>query len=179
MQAIRAFAGRMAGGGSRIMGSAFAGASKPGGGRGLGGVAKGLSVMGSLMEFGLARQEAASLSQQARDEGMAARAEYINANEVIAGIEADYAQMVAAQRAAAPAMGIDSGSGSVVSAHEAARDEAGREIRLIENRARAGAATRRLRAYQLREAASNARFMGGLKLGVDVVGAFMPRMGGG
>lgn len=176
MQALRAFAGRMASGGAGMNPSVGGGASVPGG-QGLGGAAKGLSVLGALMDFGLARQEAASLDQQRRDEGLAARSEFIQANERIAAIESEFNQMIANQIAAAPAMGIDSGSGSVIEAGRAARAEADREVGIVERSARVNASRRRLRAIQLGEAAKTARFAAGAKLGMDVVGAFMPRAG--
>lgn len=166
MKAVMAFAGKAR--------SAFS--SQPSGGapsgQTLGGASRGLSALGSIMEFAGARQQAASLDQSARDETMAARQEFIQANERVTAIDDEYNKLVGQQLVTASAMGIDAGSGSVIAARNAARDAADRERNIIRNSAEANARLRQARALSLREAAKNARFGSVLKLGLDLGQAF-------
>lgn len=171
MQAIRAFTARM--GTSRGAAAAPSGA---GGGQGLGRVSKGLSALSAITEFALGRQEAAQLDQQARDERLASRAEYASALERVNAIDAEYARLSADMAVAAPAMGIDSASGSVTAAREALRADADRETRIIQTAAHRDATLRRLRAEQLRNQAKNSRFMGVVKLGMDLASSFIPKV---
>lgn len=162
MKAVMAFAGKAA--------SASAGKSSSAAfsGKTLGGASRGLSALGSIMEFAGARQRAASLDQSARDEQMAGRQEFIQASERVTAIDDEYNKLVGQQLVAASAMGIDAGSGSVIAARNAARDDADRERGIIRNSAEANARLRQARALGLREAAKNARFGSVLKLGLDL-----------
>jgi len=156
MQAAMAFAKA---GGSRI--AAAAGSSSSGksmGGKSMGGMSRGVSILSSIFEFAGARQKASAIDQEARDEAMAGRQEYITANERVNAIDADYNRLVGDQLAAASAMGIDVGSGSVVAARDVARDEADRERRIIRNSADTNARLRKIRSLNLRAAAKNTRF---------------------
>lgn len=162
MKAVMAFAGKAA--------SASAGKSSSAAfsGKTLGGASRGLSALGSIMEFAGARHQAASLDQSSRDEQMAGRQEFIQASERVTAIDDDYNKLVGQQLVAASAMGIDAGSGSVIAARNAARDDADRERGIIRNSAEANARLRQARALGLREAAKNARFGSVLKLGLDL-----------
>lgn len=166
MQAVMAFAGK-------AKAAAGALAAKSGGGGGpsgktLGGASRGLSALGSIMEYAGERQRAASMDQSARDEALAGRQEFIQASERVTAIDDEYNQLVGQQLVAASTMGIDAGSGSVIAARNAARDDADRERKIIRNNAEANAASRRLRSVNLREAAKNARFGSTIKLGLDL-----------
>jgi hypothetical protein len=171
MQAVMAFA-------SRAATRAASAAASSGGGKGpwtgksLGGLSRGLSALGSISEYASARQDAAALDQQARDEEMAGRQEYIQATERVAEIDDAFNRLVADQSVAAAGMGIDVGSGSVVEARRTAQAEADRERLKIRNAADANAKVRRVRALAYREGAKNARFGATLKLGMDLVQAF-------
>lgn len=166
MKAVMAFAGKAK---SAVSGAAGkAGSSDAFSGKTLGGASRGLSALGSIMEFAGARQQAASLDQSARDEQMAGRQEFIQASERVTAIDDEYNKLVGQQLVAASAMGIDAGSGSVIAARNAARDDADRERGIIRNSAEANARLRQARALGLREAAKNARFGSVLKLGLDL-----------
>lgn len=169
MQAVMAF--------TRKAGSTMAAKAAPSGGgfsgKQLGNASRGMSVLGSLMEFAGARQEAASMDQSARDEQMAGRQEFIQASERVTAIDDEYNRLVGEQLVTASAMGIDVGSGSVVAARDAARDDADRERRIIRNSAETNARLRFARSTNLRQAAKNARFGSVVKLGLDVASAFV------
>lgn len=167
MKAVMAFA--------KTAGSSAASSSGGSGpsGSSLGGMSRGVSVLSSIFEYAGARQKAAGIDQEARDEAMAGRQEYITATEKVNAIDADYNRLVGDQLAAASAMGIDVASGSVVAARDTARDEADRERRIIRNSADTNAKLRKIRALNLRAAAKNARLGGALKLGLDVATAFV------
>lgn len=134
---------------------------------------RGMSAVGSIMEYAAARQQAAALDQSARDEDRARRTEYIQASESITAIDKAYNELVGAQMVAAAPMGIDAASGSVIAAREAAQDEADSERRRINNNADAAAAMRKVRSLALRNAAKNTRFGATIKLGTDLVGSFV------
>ena len=170
MQAVMAFAGK-----AKMAATATAGKASSGGfsGKQLGGASRGLSVLGSIMEFAGQRQQAASMDQSARDEAMAGRQEFIQSSERVTAIDDEYNRLVGQQLVTASAMGIDAGSGSVIAARNAARDSADRERNIIRNNAEANARLRYARSMGLREAAKNARFGSSLKLGLDVAGAFL------
>lgn len=162
MKAVMAFAGKAA------SASATKSSSAAFSGKSLGGASRGLSALGSIMEFAGARQQAASLDQSSRDEQMAGRQEFIQASERVTAIDDEYNKLVGQQLVAASAMGIDAGSGSVIAARNAARDDADRERGIIRNSAEANARLRQARALGLKEAAKNARFGSVLKLGLDL-----------
>ena len=166
MKAVMAFAGKAKSAVGSTAGKA--GSSDAFSGKTLGGASRGLSALGSIMEFAGARQQAASLDQSARDEQMAGRQEFIQASERVTAIDDAYNKLVGEQLVAASAMGIDAGSGSVIAARNAARDDADRERGIIRNSAEANARLRQARALGLREAAKNARFGSVLKLGLDL-----------
>lgn len=142
-------------------------------GKQLGGMSRGLSVAGSIMEFAGNLQKAGGMRTEARMEQLAARQEYVQAEEQVSAIDAAYNQLIGDQMAAAGSMGIDVSSGSVVAQREAARDAADRERRILRNTADANAKLRRLRSVQLRDAAKNQVIGSTLKLGFDVAGAFV------
>lgn len=168
MQAVMAFEKSR---GGDPAGKASGGAS----GRMLGGMSRGVSALSSIFEYAGGMQRASAIDQEARDEAMDGRQEYIVANEKVNAIDADYNRLVGEQLAAASAMGIDVGSGSVVAARDAARDDADRERRIIRNSADANARLRKVRALNLRGAAKNARLGAALTLGVDIAGVFGAR----
>lgn len=165
MKAVMAFAGKAR---SAFGSSAGASGGAAPSGKTLGGMSRGMSALGSIMEFAGARQQASALDQSARDEAMAGRQEYIQAMERVTAIDDEYNQLVGQQLVTASAMGIDAGSGSVIAARNAARDSADRERSIIRNSAEANARLRQARAVSLREAAKNARFGSVLKLGLDL-----------
>ena len=176
MKAVMAFAGKAFASKAAGQAAGKAGGTAAGSGpRGdtLGGASRGLSMLGSLMEYAGARQQAASLDQQGRDEEMAARGEYIQAAERVNAIDADYNRLVGDQLVASAAMGIDASSGSVVAAREAAQSDADRERKIIRNGAEVNASMRRVRGLAYREGAKNTRFGATIKLGVDVAKAFL------
>lgn len=143
----------------------------------LGSMGRGMTVLSSIMEFAGSMQKAKATKQEAWGEQLAGRQEFIVANERVNAIDAEYNRLVGDQLAAASAMGIDVGSGSVVAVREAARDDADRERRIIRNSAEANAAQRRLRALNLKNAARNQKIAATVKLGVDVASAFVPAGG--
>lgn len=175
MKAVMAFSSKAASFASTAFSKGKAALAAKGGGDGdgpsgkqLGGMSRGVSAVGSLMEYAGARQQAASMDQSARDEAMAARGEYIQASEKVSAIDSEYNALVGQQLVAASSMGIDAGSGSVIAAREAAQTEADRERNIIRNSAETNARLRYARSLNLREAAKNARFGATLKLGMDV-----------
>ncbi|MGH7020747.1 MAG: hypothetical protein ACREEY_12740, partial [Brevundimonas sp.] len=106
MKAVMAFAGKAATAGK----TAFAAGGTSGGGasgKSLGGMSKGLSVLGSVMEYAGARQQAAAMDQSARDEAMAGRQEYIQATERVNAIDSEFNALVGNQLVTASAMGVD------------------------------------------------------------------------
>lgn len=170
MQAVMAFAQRRAAtpspsGGGSTAGGGFSGQQ-------LGGMSRGVSILGSIMEFAGGLQKAHAMKQEAWGEEMASRQEFITAAERTNEIDAAYNRLVGDQMAAASAMGIDVGSGSVVAARNAARDEADGERRRIRLSAEATAAQRRLRSVMLRGGAKNQQIGSWMKLGLDVAGTF-------
>lgn len=174
MKAVMAFSGKAASfarsafsKGGQAAGAAGDGAS----GNTLGGMSRGMSALGSIMEYAGARQQAASLDQGARDEAMAARSEYIQAAERVNAIDSEFNALVGQQLVAASSMGIDASSGSVIAAREAAQSDADRERTIIRNSAETNARQRYARSLGLRQAAKNARFGSTLKLGLDVAQA--------
>lgn len=172
MQAVMAFAKRKAAtsaasGGMGGAGEA-AGAAGPWSGKQLGGASRGMSILGSISEWAAARQKAGAMDQEARDERMAGRQEFIQASQKVNAIDAEYNSLVGNQLAAASAMGIDVGSGSVVAAREQAWSEAERERRIIRSSADLNAAMRRLRAANLNASAKASRFGATVKLGLDL-----------
>ncbi|MCO8030128.1 hypothetical protein NI454_09205 [Brevundimonas diminuta] len=175
MKAVMAFSSKAASFASAAFSKGKAALASKGGGDGegpsgkqLGGMSRGVSAVGSLMEYAGARQQAASMDQSARDEAMAARGEYIQASEKVSAIDSEYNALVGQQLVAASSMGIDAGSGSVIAAREAAQTEADRERNIIRNSAETNARLRYARSLNLREAAKNARFGATLKLGMEV-----------
>lgn len=179
MKAVMAFSSRAASGAR----TAFAGMGQSGGqtvgagdpftGKELGGMSRGLSVLGSLSEFAGGLQKAKGMDDQARDEWMAGRQEYIQASEKVSAIDAEFNQLVGQQLVASSAMGIDAGSGSVIAARNAAQADADRERKIIRNSAEANARLRNARSTMLREAAKTTRFGATLKMGMDVARAFL------
>ncbi|MGQ3041444.1 MAG: hypothetical protein ACT6TH_14560 [Brevundimonas sp.] len=165
MRAVMAFAGRQ-------MANRAGQNAKPVSGKTMGNMSAGLSVLGSLMEYAGQRQQAAAMDQSARDEQMAGRQEFIQASERVTQIDEAYNRLVGDQLVTAAAMGIDTASGSVVAAREAAESEADRERRIIRNSAEANARVRFARSLAQREAAKNARFGSTIQLGINVASAF-------
>lgn len=175
MQAVMAFAKKTGAQAAASFRTTAGGNPTPGGGisgKTLGGMSRGISILGSLSEYAGARQQAAGLDAQARDEAMAGRQEYVQAAQRVNAIDAAYNELVGDQLAAASVMGIDLSSGSVVAARAAAGADADRERRLIRNNADTQAALRRVRELAFRQGAKNQRFGSTLKLGLDVASAF-------
>lgn len=165
MKAVMAFAGK----------AKSAMAARAGGqasGKSMGNMSVGLSVLGSLSEYAGQRQQAAAMDQEARDEQMAGRQEFIQASERVTQIDEAYNQLVGDQMVTAAAMGIDVGSGSVIAAREAAESEADRERRIIRNSAETNARVRFARSLAQREAAKNARLGSTIQLGLNIASAF-------
>lgn len=177
MQAVMAFASRTAQAKAAQAG-AKGGGKSPFGGQELGGASQGMSVVGSLMEYAGARQRAGAMDQEARDEEMAGRQEFITAAERVNAIDAQYNQLVGEQLVTASAMGLDAGSGSVVAAREAAQSDADRERRIVRQGAETQAALRRVRSLSLREGAKNARFGATVNLGLQTAQAAMQAKAG-
>lgn len=155
MQAVMAFTRRQMANRAAQGGEGFTGKQ-------LGGMSRGVSALSSLMEYAGARQRAGAMDQEARDERLAARQEYVTAAERVNAIDAEFNGLVTAQQRAAADMGLDVGSGSVVAARNETRDAADRERRIIRNSADLNAAQRRLRSLTLRNAAKNARLGAGV-----------------
>lgn len=175
MQAVMAFAKKTGAQAAARFTTTAGGNPTPGGGisgKTLGGMSRGISILGSLSEYAGARQQAASLDAQARDEAMAGRQEYIQAAQRVNAIDAAYNELVGDQLVATSVMGIDPSSGSVVAARTAAGADADRERRLIRNNADTQASLRRVRELAFRQGAKNQRFGSTIKLGLDVASAF-------
>lgn len=170
MQAVMAFTKKA---GSAMAAKPSGGSSGEISGQRLGNASRGMSVLGSIMEFAGARQQAASMDQAARDERMAGRQEYIQAAEQVTAIDDAYNKLVGEQLVTASAMGLDVASASVVKAREAAQADADRERNLIRNSAETNARLRFARSVNLKQAAKTARFGSVMKLGLDVAQAFM------
>lgn len=164
MKAVMAFAGR-AGSAARDAKGQLTG---PWAGKTLGGASRGLSALGSIMEYAGARQQAASLDQSARDEEIAGRQEFIQASEQVSEIDRRFNQLIGEQMTTAAAYGVDVGSASVIEARRTAQGDADRQRTLIRNQADANAKMRRVRSLALREGAKNARLGSVLKLGLDL-----------
>lgn len=173
MKAVMAFAGKAfaSKGGQQAAAAAGGGSGGPSGST-MGNMSKGMSLLGSLMEYAGQRQQAAAMDQEARDEAMAGRQEFITASERVTQIDAEYNRLVGDQLVAAGAMGIDTGSGSVVAAREAAEGDADRQRRIIRNSSEANARVRFARSLAQREAAKNVRFGATMKMGLDMGAAF-------
>lgn len=171
MQAVMAFTKKAGTAAMSGAGSAVGGAPS---GRQLGGLSRGVSLLSSITEFAEGRQRASALDQEARNEMLQSRQEYVVAEERVNAIDADFARLVGEQMAVSGAYGIDVASGSVVAAREAARDEADGERRRLRQGADTNAKLRRSRSILLRGQAKTARVQGALKLGLDVASAFMP-----
>lgn len=137
-------------------------------GKQLGGMSRGVSALASLMEYAGVRQRASAMDQEARDEQLAARQEYVTAAEKVNAIDAEFNALVGGGMRAAADMGLDVGSGSVVAARDEVRDAAQRERRIIRNSAELNAAQRRLRSLTLRNAAKNARIGGAIGLATSL-----------
>lgn len=165
MKAVMAFAGK-----AKSAMTARAGGQPSG--KAMGNMSTGLSVLGSLSEYAGQRQQAAAMDQEARDERMAGRQEFIQASERVTQIDEAYNQLVGDQMVTAAAMGIDVGSGSVVAAREAAESDADRERRIIRNSAETNARVRFARSLAQREAAKNARLGSTIQLGLNIASAF-------
>ncbi len=174
MKAVMAFAAKSATamGNSQAASGGSSGGTGPFTARQIGGASRGLSVLGSISEWAGSRQRAAALDQDARDEAMAGRQEYITASERVTQIDADFNRLVGEQMVTAAAYGIDVGSGSVVEARRAAQGDADRERGIIRNTAETNARLRKVRELGLRQAAKNTRFGSTIKLGLDVASAF-------
>lgn len=167
MKAVMAFSRSRAA--STAASSASASGGKPGmSGNELGGMGRGMSILASIMEFAGGLQKAKAMKQEAWGEELAGRQEFIVANERVNAIDAEFNRLAGDQLAAASAMGIDVGSGSVVAARDAARDDADRERRIIRNSAEANAAQRRLRAVNLKNSAWIQKASSTVQLGLDV-----------
>ncbi|GAW42422.1 hypothetical protein SH203_02838 [Brevundimonas sp. SH203] len=176
MQAVMAFTRKTAAQAAASFTTTKGGQATPGGGlsgKTLGGMSRGVSILSSLSEYAGARQQAAGLDQQGRDEAMAGRQEYIQAAQRVNAIDAEYNALVGEQLAATSAMGIDLSSGSVVAARNAAGADADRERRLIRNGADTNAKLRRVRELAFRQGAKNQRFGSTVKLGLDIASAFV------
>lgn len=174
MQAVMAFTKARGAQATASAGSSSGGGSGPWSGQQLGGASRGLSVLSSISEWAMTRQKMAAMDQEARDERMAGRQEFIQASQKVSAIDAEHNQLVGEQLAAATGMGIDVGSGSVVAAREQAQSDADRERRIIRSNADMNAALRRLRAANLSASAKAGRFGSTVKLGLDIASAFMP-----
>lgn len=164
MKAVMAFAGR-AGTMAKEAGSTLSG---PWSGKTIGGASRGMSALGSIMEYAGARQQAASLDQDGRDEAMAGRQEYIQSAEQVSEIDRRFNTLMGEQMVAAAANGVDVGSASVVEARRTAQADADRQRNIIRNQADTNAKVRRVRSLAYREAAKNARLGATLKLGLDL-----------
>jgi hypothetical protein len=172
MKAVMAFAGKAAGKAKAAFSGGGSGEKGGFTGKSMGNMSRGLSVLGSISEYAAQRQQASALDQQARDEEMAGRQEYIQAAEKVSAIDDAYNRLVGDQIVTAAGMGIDVGSGSVVAARQAAQSDADRERAIIRNSAETNAKMRRVRSLAYREGAKNQRFGSTIKLGLDVAQAF-------
>ncbi len=122
----------------------------------------GTSVVSGISTFARASAEARALEQNAKDAGLEATQEFVQAQQRNNAIQAQYNATVGDQMAYASAAGIDLSSGSVVEARRAAQFDAQREIDITRQGAEMNAALRRGRAASLRAQASLTKTGGGM-----------------
>lgn len=113
----------------------------------------GTSAVSALSTFAAGHAEANALRDEASNEQLNARAEFINAQEKANAITDEFNQTVAEQLAVTSASGIDVGSGSVREARRFAQSQADRQIGIARRGADLNAALRRARAASLRSQA--------------------------
>lgn len=110
----------------------------------------GTSAVSALSNYAMATSKAQSLRLEAGDETLAARQEYVQAQQKTNEINRAYNATIGAQINSAAAGGIDIASGSVVEAGRQAQATADRVAGVVRNDAEAGAAQRRSRAIMLK-----------------------------
>src|SRR5665213_1991483 len=88
----------------------------------------GTSAISALSAFTMSSAQAQSLDMEAADENIAARGDYIQAQQKSNAINTAYNQVVGQQLAVASAGGVDVGSGSVQEAGRQARTKADQAI---------------------------------------------------
>lgn len=122
----------------------------------------GTSAVSALSVFQTAQAQARALEDDAANEEVQGRQEYIQAQEASNEIQRQFNQVVADQRAVAAANGIDVSSGSVAEARQDAQTVAERQLSITRSGADLNASLRRARAGRLRSNATTAREGGAL-----------------
>jgi hypothetical protein len=136
------------------------------------------SALSALQTFGAARQRARALMLSAQGEDTAGRAEIGNYDAGAVDANNRYLDAIARQNVAAAGSGVDVGSGTVLSAKTAARDELTRYLSIARENAVAGAMTRRSRAMQMRaeaKASKQQAWLGLLGAGLNTMSALKAR----
>ncbi|HZL00468.1 MAG TPA: hypothetical protein VFC47_11275 [Caulobacteraceae bacterium] len=120
----------------------------------------GTSAISALSAFTMSSAQAQSLDMEAADENIAARGDYIQAQQKSNAINTAYNQVVGQQLAVASAGGVDVGSGSVQEAGRQARTKADQAITVAQTDAQTDASLRQARAGVLQASASITRTTG-------------------
>jgi hypothetical protein len=138
----------------------FALDSVPGGGGGgfnanaLGALRMGTSAVSAISTFMMSQEQAGAMRLEAGDEEIAARGDYVQAQQKTDQITRAYNNVVGQQVSDAAAGGIDVGSGSVVQAGYQARERADQAITVAQSSAQTDAALRQSRALMLSQSAA-------------------------
>jgi hypothetical protein len=123
----------------------------------LGALKVGTTIVSALSVAGQADMQATALKQQAADQRLAARAEYIQSQEAANSIQRQFNDFVQQEQVVAAASGIDVGSGSVTEARQRAQADADRQTAIDRTGAEMNASIRQGRAAYLTGAAALAR----------------------
>lgn len=138
-----------AGGGDTISASSALGAAR-----------FGTSALSALSGFAMSRYNANALDDEAANERLAARGDYLQAQQKTNAINLSFNKVIGAQLADASAGGIDVGSGSVQEAGRQAEQQRDRVVRTAQSGAQIDANLRTARASMLANSASITRTTG-------------------
>jgi hypothetical protein len=137
------------GGGGGIPGSDILGAAR-----------FGTSAVSALSGFALANAQANALDEEAGNETIAARGDYVQAQQKNNQINQAFNQVIGRQLATASAGGVDIGSGSVIEAGRQAEQQRDRVVTANLTGAQTDAAMRTAQAQMLAQSASVTRTAG-------------------
>lgn len=174
------FSGFGSGGGGSTPMDDFGNFSPSGGGGASGGSGNGLSsstlsdfragtsAISAMSSYAMSQSQAQAMNMEATDEDLAARGEYVTAQQKSNEINRQFNRVRGAQLADASAMGVDIGSGSVIEAGRQAQQSADRQTLAVQTTAQINAQQRLSRAAMLRQSASQTSAAGGLTAVADI-----------
>lgn len=135
-----------------------------GGGFGTAGVLSaarfGTSALSALSGFAMSQEQATTMNIEAGDEELAARADYVQAQQKNNAINLQFNKVIGSQLAVASAGNIDVGSGSVQEAGRQAEQQRNREQQAAWQSAQTDATLRTMRANLLTQNASTTSTVG-------------------